>query len=255
MKDEYPSQEPELSPARIDAHFNLLRSRLENVPELQSALELATVQPELVEDIYNGYAALITGMTGLTDTERYSIRAAKAHMLQTDSNFGTASEVSADELLAELGERKDVLTELVSSSIDPASPYTAPALDELVKRMEGGHRLKLSGKQPSDGDEESRKVIWGHTMITDSEALIHFISCHYLERYFAVGLTAQGSQLAQQKDFMLNALIDAVLVDHNGANKFAVIYDKWQTPKESGGLGWITDDRLASYKNAQPNEA
>ncbi len=170
-------------------------------------------------------------------------------MQLTHGNFGTASEVSADELLTELGGNKDVISTLAQSAIDPRSAHFDPALDELKRRMEGGHVLKLSGKQPNDEDPESRKVIWGHTIITNPEALIHFMCCHYLERYFAEALTDQGSQLARQKDFMLNALIDVVLVDHVGANKYDSIYKRWRSSKDEGGLGWITDDRQASYEN------
>jgi hypothetical protein len=124
-------------------------------------------------------------------------------------------------------------------------------LNCLVEKglVTGGHQLKLRGGQPSDDDPESRKVIWGHTMISNPEVLVHFMICHYMERYFAVGLADHGSELALEKDFMLNALIDVVILDHLNGNRFANIYDIWRRSKDERGLRWINDDRLASYES------
>jgi hypothetical protein len=240
------------TPSQIDAYFGILDTRLNDVPELRPGLSLATNNPELAANIYTGYVSLIGHISELSDEERQTIRDAKERMINTHGNFGTASEVSADDLLTELGTNRHTFKTLAAQSTDPSSPYFKPALDELVNRMEGGHQLKLSGKQPSDDDPESRKVIWGHTMINDPHALVHFVVCHYMERYLAVALTEQGSQLARQKDFMLNALIDVVLVDNVLSGTFAKIYNVWSAPKDQGGLGWITQDRLASY-GSTPN--
>ena len=232
---------------QIEAYFDVLDTRLHDVPELRPGLDLATHDPEYAAGVYTGYVDLISHLAELSDGERQTIRAAKERMLQTGGNFGTASQVSADDLLEELRDSKDSLHELAVRSTDPTSPYVAPALDELTSRMEGGHQLKLSGKQPTDDDPESRKVIWGHTMISDPKALVNFMICHYMERYFAVALSERGSQLASQKDFMLNALIDVVLADRLTEGKFEAIYNVWSTPKDQGGLGWITQDRLKTY--------
>ena len=234
-------------PAQLEAYFGALDTRLFKVPELQPGLDLVKNDHELANSIYKDYVSLISSMANLTDDERRIIHIAKESMMSSNGNFGTASKVSADDILTELGDRKGILADLAFLSTDSTSPYFAPALDELAVRMEGGHRLKRSGKQPSDDDPESRKVIWGHTMISDPLALVNFMVCHYMERYFAVALTEQGAQLAKDKDFMLNALIDVVLIDRLGANNFNGIYDMWSAPKDQGGLGWITQARLASY--------
>jgi hypothetical protein len=235
--------------SRYSAYFAALKERLANVPELRSSLDLITKNPELAARILDSYISLIADMSALDDSQRVFIHDAKEKVLRAGGNFGTASEVSADDLLAELGDNKNILANLAKSSYDPNLPYFKPALDELARRMEGGSHLKLSGRQPSDDDPDSRKVIWGHTMITDPEALVHFIFCHHLERYFAIALTDRGIELARQKDFMLNALIDVVLImKRDGNHKYDRIYDLWRAPKDQGGLGWITDDRAKSYE-------
>ena len=233
--------------SEFEAYFTILANRLENVPELQPGFELAVAEPELAGNIYGRYIELITSIARLSKREQAAIQTAKDRLIATHGNFGTAYEVSAVDLLDELGEDKTILLTLAASSTDTNSPYVAPALDELVHRMEGGHQLKVSGKQPNDDDAESRLVIWGHTMIANPTALLHFMICHYLERYFSEALSSQGSTLATQKDFLISALIDVVLTDHLGRKTFDDLYAMWLTPKQQGGLGWITDDRTASY--------
>lgn len=231
----------------LETYFSLLDSSLSGVPELRPAFDLAAQDHELAGTVFSSYTDLISHMSKLSDSKRHAIQAAKAYMMQSGGSFGTASEVTADEMLTELGSEADRLTSLAEVSSNTGSLYFTPALNELVSRMEGGHRLKLSGRQPSDEDVESRKVIWGHTMITDPLALLNFTISHYMERYFAVALTEHGSQLAQQKDFMLNALIDVVLIDQLGSKRHSEIFKMWSTPKAMGGLGWVTQDRLDSY--------
>jgi hypothetical protein len=243
------STETSPTAAEIDTYFDTLERSLQAMPELQPGFEFAAHNPELVLTTYLGYVSLVSHMAELSDSDRAVMHTAKESMVEHGGSFGTASKVSADELLTELGGHEELLQTLAAESANPDSPYFAPALAELVKRMEGGHQLKLRGGQPSDDDPESRKVIWGHTMISNPEALVHFMICHYMERYFAVGLADHGSELALEKDFMLNALIDVVILDHLNNNRFANIYDIWRRSKDERGLGWINNDRLASYES------
>jgi hypothetical protein len=236
--------------AQLTTYFATLRTELTNVPELEIGLTYTEKDPEFAADTYLGYVALVSHVAELSEGGRRAIRSAQAWMKKHAGNFGTASEVSADDLVAELGGHATVLRELSVSSANPASPYFKPAMAELARRMEGGHRLKEGGGNPGDDDPESKKVIWGHTMMPhfNPQALTHFMIAHYTERYVAAGLTNQGSKLAAQKDFLLNALIDVLILDHLAAHRFAGIYEVWRRSKDGGGLGWITDDRLASYE-------
>ena len=240
---------------QMESYFDTLRTALADVPELQIGFDLTREDPEFATTTYLGYMGLVGHIVELNGHDRQIIQSAKVWMKEHQGVFGTASEVSVDELLAELGEHVDVIPKLVSASADPESPYFQPAMAELTRRMEGGHHLKASGGNPSDSDPESKKVIWGHTMMTnpDPHTLIHFMVAHYTERFFAVGLQDHGSVLATQKDFLLNALIDVVILDHLTTNRFANIYDVWRRPKGQAGLGWITDDRLASYTKQSIN--
>lgn len=241
------SKELALNPLSIDQHLELLEARLSEVPELQPAFVIVDGNREHARDVYSEYVQLTKQMSQLNDAEIERIKGSQEALRAKDGTVGSASKIGANDILLALGKRRNLLVELADQSTNPTSPYYNAAVDVLVGRLEGGHNLKLSGKSPSDFDPESLKVIWGHTVITGPEALLHFTVCHYLERFMAEGLFAQGVELARQKDFFINALVDVVILDKINSQNPSPIFDIWVTPKEQGGLGWITQDRLKSY--------
>jgi hypothetical protein len=241
----------ELRREQIVQHYGLLEARLSSVPELDSAFAVYETNPQHAADVYLGYVALIDYMTRLDDNAIGRIAAAQHALATSGGIVGSASKVGANDILAALGDQKAKLSEIGAQSSDPSSRFYEPAVDLLVTRLEGGHQLKLDKKTPSDFDPDSLKVIWGHTLITDPEALLHFVTCHYLERYFAESLTAQGVDLARQKDFFVNALVDVLIIDNLTTNQFRPAYDIWAKLKQQGGLEWITQDRLNSYSHSQ----
>ncbi|MEI6716646.1 MAG: hypothetical protein WCK87_02870 [Candidatus Saccharibacteria bacterium] len=240
----------QISKLSVSQLFDQMKSRLSAVPELETALQQAVGNINAAFDNYSEYVQVIERMTRLTETERKIIQNAKRVLETQKGSVGSASKVSASDILNELGDRKVLLTEIVLQSTDVDSQYYGAAMNELVVRMERGHQLKLSGKKFVDGDPESSKVIWGHTLIAGETAMLNFVICHYLERYFAVALTDKGLKLAQEKDFFLNAMIDVIIIDHLSAHsQFGDIFDLWSRSKDQGGLGWIVHDRLNTYQS------
>lgn len=231
---------------QIRNYTDLLGRRLVNVPELRPALDLAISNPDLVVRTYEAYVALIDSMAAMTEEDKLLVDHANKRLASKNTDTGSASKVSAIDLLDSVGDA-EVLSSIAKNSIDRASPFFDDAIDELIIRLEGGHQFKLAGKTPVDGDPESNKIIWGHTQITDPNALLNFTICHFLERYFAKELSARDIAIASQKDFFLNALIDVVIIDHLTLQKFKPIFELWAKPKNQGGMGWIIPDRLNSY--------
>lgn len=237
------TQEHLSSSSLIETHITTLSGRLLSVPELQPVMSIIASNPTHAIDTYNSYLGLSLRLVNLDNSDYAAITKSQQQM---NGEVGSASSVGANDLAAELATRNIHIESIVYSSFDSSSPHYEPAVDELIKRLEGGHQMKVAGKNPSDHDPGSLKVIWGHTVITGEEALLHFTIMHYLERFVSIALDDQNVPVAKQKDFFINAMTDVVIL--NGLkNPDDVIYKLWVAPKEQGGLGWITEDRLRSY--------
>lgn len=227
--------------------LDVLRTRLTNIPELRSALAYIELRPEESFDIFDSYLSLVHRMVTLSETELGEVQQASERLSSKSNNSDSTPQVSAIDLLSSLS-HKPVLDEIAKRTTDTASPYMDRAISELTDRMSNAHQLKLSGRRLKDGDDESDRVIWSQTQIYGSLALVHVMFGHYLERYFALELSAAGIDVAEQKDFLINALTDVLIIDHLGDKQFSQIYDIWTTPKEKGGLGWIAPSHLDSYQ-------
>ncbi len=237
----------ELPEQAIYDHYQLLEDRLSGVPELKPAFAIFDSAPRHVKEVYVSYMALVARMAALSTPDQERIAQSQRLLVEQGGQSGSASVVGANDIVNALGDRKNVLVEMAIRSLDPSSDYYQNAVANLVSKMEGGHKLKLSGKTPSDHDPDSLKVIWGHTLITGNEALLHFVTCHYLGLYFAETLGAEGLVFAQQKDFFVNALTDVVILEHLHSGDPDPVFDVWAAPKQDGGMGWITDSRRKSY--------
>ena len=241
------STEARLTSQAIIGHYQFLEDRLSNVPELEPAFDLLSRSPQHASDVYLGYVALITAMTNLDASDMEKIARSQRILQQSGGGTGSASIIGANNIVSALGERKNLLVEVANDSVNPHSAHYQQVVETLVTKLEGGHKLKLSGKSPSDHDPESLKVIWGHTLITGPEALLHFVTCHYLGLYYAKTLGEYGLEFTKQKDFFVNALADVVILNHLRSDISDPIFDIWATPKQAGGMGWITEPRLKSY--------
>lgn len=243
-------KEPEV---QIQAHLATLADSLHDVPEVQPGLTLIDTDLEFAIDIYMSYCDLVGQMALLGNAELMRIDVSQEYMRTPGRKQGSATSVGANDILRALGSDKDALVVLAEQSYEPevSSPYYENALDVLRKRMRAGSRLKAEGGEPSDDNPASHDLIWGHTIITDPEALLHFTICHFFERFFAGALTDRGgkiAELAMRKDFLINALDDVVILNELNNRGDPAIYEMWAKPKPFG-LEWITADRMRSYTN------
>lgn len=241
--------EPKPHIVQIDQHIDLLSVRLEDVPELTPAFEYLDANPEYGRDTYWGYIGLIARMVELSDSEQAAIALGSQRLQESNGEGGSASSVTAVDILTTLGDQRSELSDIAIRSTDSRSPHYDRTISLLAEKLEGGHQLKLSGKDPSDSDQDSLKVIWGHTQITGPEALVHFMTCHYLGLFFQQELTAAGYDFAKQKDFLINAMTDIVILDKDSSKDSEDRFRIWNSAKDSGGLGWISPDRLASLSS------
>lgn len=241
-----------LSQSQVLAFFEGLQAKTANIPELEPALEYATKNPEHVFDIYRQYVSIVRDLAHLSDGQIAQVHEAWSELNKTHVDIGSASEINSADVLASLDDSgKEKLADAASQVVNPDSEYFEEAVAELVQRMEGGHLLKVEGKTPVDGDPEADKVIWGHTQITNPEALVHFTISHYLERYLSRVLSAQGVPFASsEKDFFLNAMTDVILLDHFAKDAYSDIFDMRTRTKENGGLGWLKEDRISAFATA-----
>ena len=233
----------------ISDFFRNLAPLINNVPELGPAIGLAIADPEHAADVYNTYVGVITKLSRLKGDELGRIKDAWEKLSAASGQVGSASHSNARDILFKMSKPDRInMAREATDAIYPSSKYHQATLDQFVSRLEGGHIMKVRGIKPTDGDPEADAVIWGHTQITDPEALLHFSVCHYLERYFAHVLPDQGVDFAAtEKDFFINAMIDIVILDHFSNRKFDEIFKLWLTPKADGGLGWIKQDRVDSF--------
>lgn len=243
--------------SRIIRHLNELANTLQSVPEVRPGLAIIRADPNHAVDVYNGYIYLIGSMAALTEAELVSIDNSQESVndpnLEEEKDHGSASMIGANDIVRAMGDDKKELSVIAGQSYMPVLPGSTAysrALHELKTRMEEGSRRFGDGETPSDSDPATHEVIWGHTKISPEypETLLHFVVCHYLERYFAETLTAKGYEFAKEKDFFINALDDVLILDDRNQCKYSAIFELWSRTKEDGGLGWITQARINSYK-------
>ena len=240
-----------IGPEPTDASklFNSLTFPLSDIPEIRPAIELANSDPGYVADIYAEYVDIIRQLSNLDYAEQDLIQRSWAKLIANGGEIGSASQISAIELLARLSDSQILRPGYeAAKAITPESEQRNAAVSDLATMLEAGHWRAIEGKQLTDGDPEADVVIWGHTEISDPDALVHFVICHFLERYFARLIVSTSSDpKLPQKDFFINAMADVILLDHFGLNHYIEIFEMWATPKDQGGLGWLKLDRIDSF--------
>lgn len=245
-------QTDQLTIEQIRQFFAFMKPRTSETPELQVAMDRALNNPEHATIVYGQYIAIIDRLAHLSSAERNQIQESWDRLMSSRGEANSASSHNALDVLSRLDVLgKAMLAQASISSVDLSAQPFGAAVDDFATRTKGGHEMKLRGEAPTDGDPASDKVIWGHTQITDPEALLHFSIAHYLERYYSQVLPELGVEFAaSQKDYFLNAMTDVLMLDHFGDNKFAAIFEEWVKPRAEGGLGWIKEDRIKAYMPA-----
>jgi hypothetical protein len=164
----------------------------------------------------------------------------------------------ASGLLAELGpEKRAQLIKTLNKALDPESPIYTAALEELRAMMQNGQDIFDEEKKPTDGDPRSDAAIWGFTQIGPEHVhtQMHFLVCHFMERFMTQVYREAGIPMAGKKDYFLTAITDVLILEHLKNDRFNDVFALWQKPKAEGGLGWISTGRLEGYQEYFPEES
>lgn len=228
------------------------------IPELASMAIYARQNPDKVSHIFRQYVGLVESMAKLSGYQlgRIDDIAEKLEQSREDSDHMSASRLDATDVIGGLDQvGRDSLANAAKDMIKPESEFYDVAFDQMVEMLEKGHRMKVAGKTPRDGDPESDQSIWGHTQITDPEAMVHFIFSHYAERYLSRVLAEHGLDFAMtEKDYFINAMTDTLLTDRFTLNKFGEVFEMWLKPRAEGQVGWISPDRHQAYLDRYDEE-
>lgn len=240
------------------------------VPEIIPALDWALEHPEGVSKVFLGYQRLCEILLGLQDQDLVIADAARA-MFGSSGDQSSASHFTLREFLGVMTDkgREDLSVEL-SRPVNPEDDLYKSAMQDLMQRLARGHLLFGEGRVPVDGDPDSDSVIWGHTRVNNPTAMLHFLVCHFTERYvcqaFALGRVevARDQVGAVQamitgKDSVLNAMTETLLLWNAQCDQCGEFVDKrfdpmlpgilsmWRTPKSDGDLGWISDSEVQAF--------
>lgn len=216
--------------------FSSLQQRTETIPEIRGALELAAGNPMLLDGISSRYRSLLQGMSEFDEEDLAAAAEIRAALEAHPDEFSASTSRLVDVHEALGDNYGQFMSALFEASTDDNSDTTQHGLADYIQRLEKGHQLKVQSHAIADGDEESDRAIWGHTLIQDPEAMLHFLLIHYLERVACAEMRAAGIELGNQKDFFLNGMIDAIIIDRH--QNYDDLFTILATDREEGGVGW-----------------
>lgn len=226
----------QLHAPKMHEPFEALRGRTESIPEIATAIGLAETDPTLTSGLVARYEELLGFMAMFGEEEIDTARIIRESLLPQQGEF-SASKARLIDVYVALGENyHGFMSELFTKAMDIDIEDTKDGLSDFIERLEGGHRLKVEGHTIYDGDEMSDSVIWGHTLIKDPEAMLHFLFIHYIERVACAEMRSEDIALGSEKDFFLNGMIDAILIDDH--RQFDDLYQILNRKREDNGVGW-----------------
>lgn len=233
-------------------HIQNFSQALKNVPEVHSALVWAKKHPEAFLHVAKIYICLVRRMVRLTKKDRILIHCANSKLIALHEMKTSASTITADVLMTQMtSTERSRLSSVVTQMLRARSDIYRNAIRRLSRMMEQGHKLFSHGDTPHDGDPKADQVIWGHTQMRKDVkplVLIHFIFAHFISRY--VGFALPTMPIFQEKDALLNALTDVVLLMEARRSGSSEVVDIWLPSRVKGGLQWITHKQLDEYRRA-----
>ncbi len=236
---------------------------LRHLPELKEAIRAVEdknniffgMDPfEYISKWYTEYLFIIKDISTIQKSDINKVRVANIQCKVLGIAHGTAARGGLEDFLETLGsEGQKRLFVAITQGVNPQSSIFTEAVNDLSHRMTEGHRLAKKGGELSDGaSKEADYAIWGHTKGLQPAAMVHFVLCHFLERVF----TAQFSRypdtkvrdMVRQKDTLLAAIGDILLLRNAQEKVNKDIIALWTTSREKGGLQWISKDRVNLFK-------
>lgn len=209
-----------------------------------------------IHSIFMDYIALIESTINISPDDLEVIKQASILINLQNAEKGKRSETNTLDLLALLSRLEiNDLSEIMRASFNQEAPFHLEAMNQMMRMMRNAQELKAKGIKPQDGDRLADEAIWGYTQINYTRAQVHFLICHYLERYFVAILRKKGIYLPRDKDFFLGALTPIVILKFiryiNSPNQklgeMPEILTLWVNPKANGGLGWVEEADLKVY--------
>jgi len=228
------------------------------IPELIEAYELMTLKPDLIRKFFRDYVRILKEISLLSSSDLFIIENA----YKTSSTKKRDKHLSlVDTLNFITPEQRSNFSNIASKAGNPYSPSYLPAMHELFIMMSRGHLMSESGKVPNPNDPESERLIWAHTQLKNSMTLVHFTIVQYLERFLTIEFEPNhGSDdqlFVMPKGWLVNALADLITLKYvKGEHVSDSIFDVWTTERSQGGLGWVSPNKVDSFKRVMiPVEA
>ncbi|MBI5151423.1 MAG: hypothetical protein HZA34_02500 [Candidatus Pacebacteria bacterium] len=241
--------------------------RLSKLPELQHAIDVlrTNYNDELGEEplryivrMYIDYLKIIRHLALLSPEERTVIE--RVNQETAGDSTKQVSRGGAEVFVDTLGpERLQTLLMNIIKVSDIASETFQRAIIDLTTRMTEGHELAEANETIHDGvSEKADHAIWGHTKGLQTEAMVHFVINHFLNRLF-VSLFAndndpQIQDLIAHKDCLITPLGDVIYLENAQDKASPEIVGIWRRLRTEGGLKWNKEDKQAMYDQVVGHE-
>src|SRR5260221_2152283 len=226
------------------------------VPEVTQAYELALANPHLIIRAFYNHLIIVNSMATLSLDDLKIIGRAHEIMKVNGVKSNSASAHGVIEFLnAITEEQRTLIQESIELAASINTPFFREALENLTKMMHNGHvqRQKNPNWIPTDGDSIADNLIWGHTdpRMTDPMVLTMFTMAHYIEQFMSIPFTAIGIEMANHKDWFLNAFTDVLALNYVRGEKHAgSVGNEWAKPRSEGGLGWLKQERIDAFNQS-----
>lgn len=226
------------------SYYNDFTNAFVAVPEVSEALSKTPL--EVFDRIFASYIQLALKLANLSPQQSSDIEIIHQRFKKQIVSGGEL-EKNAVVYLQLLGDHKSKLIDFISKLKEPNIHYHE-VLTELVESMLKAHKLKMQGKEFKDADSESDNVVWTQTQITYPLAIIHVVIAHFFERYTYRCFHHIDADVILPKDFFLNALDDVIILEEIGDPGKSDIFNIWNREKETGGLSWLSEEKVAAYR-------
>lgn len=233
----------------LENAIHSFKSGLTSVPEAREASDLASENPIPVGKLFIDYLRIVKKFALITSADRKILNRASSILKQKGDRFLSASHMTMEQYESLLGDSQPRLVSYLIKATDPKTEEHKEAISDLSEMMEKGHKLKMEGKTPKDGDPEFDSAIWSHTQIENPKAIEHVVIAHFMERFMS-NLVEEKTGNKPEKDSFLNAITDFVILEGLRNDNASHILAVWRTPKSQGGVGWVSEERVEAMKEA-----
>ena len=239
----------------------LIRLGLTEMPETRPALMDVQIHPEHLSHIFSDCFEITKQLMNLTATDLGVITKVNSRFTKKRVYREQGANFFRQEL--EQAQLSSSLLGFARDTLNPAAPYYADAIQQLVFWMRAAHTYAhmRSSARMSDTNSQTHNIIWTQTQIKNPEknvtAVQTVIAYHAVERFLAFTLNGKNVPMAEHKDFFTNAVQDTIAYDvakFGAKSQFYPVYSAWIIPKDQGGVGWTSPVLMQEFKEAIPHQ-